>query len=89
MGHRILRISGEFFAQIFSGEKHYRVIKDAIPADAHIFNVKLDFPLNAGRQTVTFLMGSESWSEVPDGEPIPELATAFKSLVTDTGFVPA
>src|SRR5947207_2436466 len=80
MGQRILTISGELFPQLFLGEKHYRVIRDALPDDTKIVNVKLNFMSEERPQDVSFLLESKEWESVPDGQRIPDIEPTFQSL---------
>lgn len=73
MGQRILRISGRMFPQLFSGEQHYRVVRDPIPEGVRVRNVTLEFPYSANHDTIAILLESDQWDGPSEGQVIPEI----------------
>ena len=69
---KTLTVSVEILVQLFQEGfwTRNRVAKNALPPDAEILGVEL-----VGDRTVHFLIGSETYPEVADGEPIPEAET--------------
>lgn len=65
-----LLISSELFCHLFTlGTHHgYRVIEQAIPADAHVRNVRLGWPAQ-----LEILVESQDFDDVREGEEIPTL----------------
>lgn len=84
MGQRILKINGCMFPFLFSGEKHYRVEENPIPQDARICNATIEFPYQRDGGTAVFLLESSEWSDVPEGERIPEIMPVIKTLYEDS-----
>ena len=69
---KTLIVTVEMLARFFQGGfwTQNRITKNALPPDAEILGVEL-----VGDRTVHFLIGSETYPEVADGEPIPEAET--------------
>lgn len=79
MGRRILRMSKEFFCEILSeGEKHYRVIKDALPPNATI--VRMSMSAFFSTDDIGIMLESSDWPEVPPGFPLPTIEPILKSI---------
>ncbi len=78
MGQRIMEISEDLFLDWFRGEHQgWRVIRDAIPEDAHVVDVRLDVLSN---RYIYVAMESASWPDVKDGELLPRFAPTFQDL---------
>lgn len=83
MGRRILHISGNFFTLFFSGgEKHYRVIRDAIPGDARIVNVRLGWP-----DVLEILLESPEWEDNREGDVYPPIEPRIETLYSKEDMV--
>jgi hypothetical protein len=55
MGQRIVRMSGQFFADMFgTGKRSYEVIENPIPADARIVSARVAFPILREQATWKF-----------------------------------
>ncbi len=69
MGHKILRMSRQFFnALLETGERHYRVI-DGLPADTVMTGISEQFYFSTDAIAVKF--ESEEWPEITPGAAIP------------------
>jgi hypothetical protein len=80
VGQRILKISGTVLPLLLSGERHYRITGDEVPADARIVNVTLEFHWFQGPPVAVFLLESEEWSPIRDGGQIPEVSPMITEL---------
>lgn len=70
-----LQISAELLFEMFSDGFHeggYTVIKDAVPADARLVNVRY-FPPHGWPNSIELLIESDSFAEVAEGHSVPTL----------------
>ena len=82
MKYRRLVISPELLFQMFAAGEHkggYSVIQDAVPSDARIVNVRASVYLG-WPAAIEILIQSKSFSEVPEGDVIPELMPVIQML---------
>jgi hypothetical protein len=79
MGQRIVRMSGQFFADMFgAGKRSYEVIENPIPADARIVNARVAFPSFEGTGDLEVLLKSSEWPDAPEGERIAEVIPVMR-----------
>ena len=79
MGQRLLRMNRDFFRDIFdAGEKHYRVIKDALPANTIIRDVSMHVCFST--DDIVFKIESPDWPEVPPGNAIPFIEPILQTI---------
>ncbi len=82
MGRKTLTISDVFLPMLFGkGEKHYEVTHDALPDDCKVVNVKLDFPLQHGTNSVTILLESSEWPETEETADYPRLDIRMSKII--------
>ncbi len=80
MGRRILEMSDGFLPMLLDQwPKHYRVTKDAIPADTRVLSVQVRF-IGQDHQNVLFLMESSEWEPVEEGMPYPEFSPTITTI---------
>jgi hypothetical protein len=75
MGRKVLQISSSFLVQLFGPTNTigpYTVSNDPIPEDAKIVDCRYD---GFAGGVIKVLLESESFPDVPLGEPYPELRT--------------
>jgi hypothetical protein len=70
MRAKLLRISTELLFDLLRGDhpKGYRIVKDELPADALLVNVRHGFP-----NYIEILVESESFEEMVEGQEFPFL----------------
>jgi hypothetical protein len=74
---KTLRMSNIFLpCLVGEGPRHYEVVKDALPPDTTIVNVRMsdDF------RSLVLLIESESFDEIPEGLQYPEIDPQFRRL---------
>jgi hypothetical protein len=75
----VIRISDRFLADLFcEGARTYRVVKDAVPSDAQVVAVQFDFSIAPAQ--IHMLVESDSFDEVPEGQPWPELDPRMETI---------
>lgn len=78
---KIFRMGTSMFAMIFGGGlQFYEVIRDPLPRDAKILSV--DHNLIRG-DTITFLIASQEFDDVPENSPWPEIEPIFRKIDPD------
>ena len=72
---KVLRFADSLLVQLFSKGIHapYEVIRDALPDDARIVDLRFDAFHQPGHNTLMLLVESEQFEEVEEGNPYPEL----------------
>jgi hypothetical protein len=81
MGQRIVRMSGQFFADMFgTGKRSYEVVENPIPIDAKIVNARVAFPYLAGTGDLEVLLESAEWPDTPEGKPIEEVMPTMRRI---------
>ena len=76
---KAIRISDRFLADLFrEGARTYRVVKDAVPADAQVVSVHFDFSMAPAM--IFMLVESDSFDEVPEGQPWPILDPKMETI---------
>lgn len=73
---KTLRISPELFFELFrDGLRAYRVIRDAVPLDAQLVNVRHGWP-----NYIEVLISSSEFDEVTEGEIVPLLEPVAETV---------
>jgi hypothetical protein len=76
MKHRILPVSATLVFALLRGEQlAYRVIKNEMPEDAKLVNVRHGWP-----DTIELLIESETFEDIPEGAKIPFFVPEFESV---------
>jgi hypothetical protein len=81
-GQRLLRMSAELMADIFKqgftagAPRYFQPTKDALPADVEVVAMRESQTL----RSVTFLLASSEWAEVPEDCEIPYITTTFRAI---------
>jgi len=73
---KLLPVSSELAFNLMRGEhRGYRVVKNEIPSDAKLINVRHGWP-----DSVELLIQSETFEDIAEGQEIPYFMPEFESL---------
>lgn len=79
MGQKIVRMHRDFFVELWKeGERHYRVIEDALPEDTKIISISEDFFFSTN--CIGIMFESSEWPDVPPGCAVPIIEPRFQTI---------